>query len=217
MTTTVPGPAQPEPAPAPAPEATVAAKAWIPVTPVSLPVPSNDLGLERAEYFDERKLLIEARTRGYQRVDQMVTAGAAGALVLSINFLDKLAPAGTPVQSAVLLAAGWGALLVCLALSLFSHYFSGKSFDCEMARLNARTHGKKEPSNRWRTCNSWSTWGSMILIVVGIGFLAAFAFVNAPFRRGVTTMANPTETKVPPAPTKKGEPPWTPPRPPVKP
>jgi hypothetical protein len=214
MTTTVSGSPQPDAAPAPAqPPA-----GWPSVLPVPLPVPapSNDAALERAEYFDERKMLIDARTRGYQRVDQMITAGAAGALVLSINFLDKLAPAGATVQWSVLLALGWGALLACLALSLFSHYFSGKSFDCEMARLDARTHGRKEPATRWGTCNNWSTWGSMILIVIGIGFLAAFAFVNAPFRRGESTMTKPTETKVPPTTVKKGEPAWTPPRPPRK-
>ena len=43
----------------------------------------NILTLTDQQYFEERKLLLEARQRGYQRAEQMITGGATGALVWS--------------------------------------------------------------------------------------------------------------------------------------
>lgn len=55
------------------------------VTPEFQPIPYE-------HFIAERHKIIDARARSYQRTDQLVTGGAAGALVLSITFLEKLAP-----------------------------------------------------------------------------------------------------------------------------
>jgi hypothetical protein len=139
--------------------------------------------LSREEYFAERRLLIEARQRGYQRVDQMIIGGATGALLLSITFLEKFVPA-TTAGHVVLLLAAWLLLLVCLSLGLFGQYSSARAFGCEIDRLEASIHGEPVPANRWAACNMVCGAVSAILLVIGIALLAAFAYQNAPFKKG---------------------------------
>lgn len=137
--------------------------------------------LSREEYFAERQLLIGARQRSYQRADQMVVGGATGALLLSITFLEKIASSPIVTRSSVLVGA-WVVLLVCLSTSLFAQYSSGRAFDCEIARLEALIHGEPAPTNSWAVCQTVSSGGAAILLVIGISLLALFAYFNAPFR-----------------------------------
>jgi hypothetical protein len=136
--------------------------------------------LSREEYFAERQLLIEARQRSYQRAEQMIVGGATGALLLSITFLEKLAP-GPGVARPGLLVAAWLILLVCLSVSLLGHYLSARAFDCEMSRLDAKVNGETLPKNKWAACNQACGGASAVFLVVGIALLAWFAFINAPF------------------------------------
>lgn len=146
---------------------------------VSADPPSGQL--ERDEYFEERKLLIEARQQAYLRADQMVIGGATGALLLSITFLEKIVTR-PPVARPALLATAWVALLFCLAMRLFSQFATGRSFDCEIERLNARVHELPEPTNRWASINRAFAVASAAVLVVGIALLARFAYLNAPFK-----------------------------------
>lgn len=136
--------------------------------------------LTREEYFEERKLLIEARSRSYQQVEQMITGGAAGALVLSITFLEKLVTGRTIRESESLIAA-WILLMLTLVVRLFGQYASAKSFDCEMASLNARAHNRPEPRNNWAVAITACGAIGGLLFIAGMVVLARFAYVNAPF------------------------------------
>lgn len=148
-----------------------------------VPAPRQDFpeGLSRDEYFAERQLLLGARQRSYQRADQMVIGGATGALLLSITFLEKIAPSPVVTRPPLLVCA-WVVLLVCLSASLFGQYSSARAFDCEIARLEALIHGEAAPTNRWAVCQTLSSGTAAILLVAGISLLALFAFLNAPFR-----------------------------------
>ena len=97
----------------------------------------NTSKLTNEQYFEERKLLLAARQRGYQRADQMIVGGATGALVLSITFLRNLGSAAGLLASGWLVSA-WSLLLVTLLLNLLSNYTSAKSFNVEILRLGAR-------------------------------------------------------------------------------
>ena len=134
------------------------------------------------EYFAERKLLLEARQRGYQRADQMITGGATGALVLSITFLRNLGSVAGLQASKWWLIIAWGLLLLTLLLSLLSNYASAKSFDVEILRLESWSHGERLPANPWAACTLWSGPIIAVLFVVGIAALAFFAYANAPFQ-----------------------------------
>lgn len=142
--------------------------------------PSGPYPLTPEQYTSERSLLIEARQRAYQRTDQMITGGAAGALLLSITFLEKLVPTPPVVRPDLLLGA-WLTLLVGLSASLLGQFATAKSFDCEMEGLNAYARGLPEPSNRWAFWTQLTMWLSAILLLLGIGRLALFAYANGPF------------------------------------
>lgn len=57
------------------------------------------------QFIAERHKIIDARSRTQQRVDHLVTGGAAGALVVSITFLEKIAPNPAPESRPLLLGA----------------------------------------------------------------------------------------------------------------
>ena len=145
----------------------------------------NTPDLTNEQYFEERKLLLAARQRGYQRADQMIVGGATGALVLSITFLRNLGSAAGLLASEWLIFA-WFLLLVALLLNLLSNYTSAKSFDVEILRLEAWLHEGKlpanQPANQWAVRTRWCGLITGLLFVVGIAALAFFAYKNAPFQ-----------------------------------
>ncbi len=141
----------------------------------------NTPELTNEQYFEERKLLLAARQRGYQRADQMIVGGATGALVLSITFLRNLGSAAGLLASGWLVFA-WFLLLVTLLVNLLSNYTSAKSFDVEILRLEARLHKEKLPENQWEPRTLWCGWSAGLLFVGGIVALAIFAYKNAPFQ-----------------------------------
>lgn len=147
----------------------------------AVPLDDTSEKLGRDEYFAERKLLIEARQGAYQRTDQMVLGGATGALLLSITFLEQIAPSPSVIRPDLLIAA-WLSLLGCLSVRLAGQYFSACSFDCEIERLNARQHDETEPKNQWAKGVRIAFVVGSALLVTGIGLLARFAYLNAPFR-----------------------------------
>ena len=140
--------------------------------------------LTNQQYFEERKLLLEARQRGYQRADQMITGGATGALVLSITFLRNLGSVAG-LQASEWLISAWVLLLFTLLLSLLSNYASAQGFDVEILRLESRLHGERLPPNPWTAYTRWSGPIIAVLFVVGIGALAFFAYENALQPQGV--------------------------------
>ena len=141
----------------------------------------NTPELTNEQYFEERKLLLAARQRGYQRADQMIVGGATGALVLSITFLRNIGSAAGLLASGWLVSA-WSLLLVTLLLNLLSNYTSAKSFNVEILRLEARLHKEDLPANQWEARTLWCGWIAGLLFVVGIVALAIFAYKNAPFQ-----------------------------------
>lgn len=135
-----------------------------------------------SDYLEERRRLIEARQRAEQRTDHLVTTGAAGALVLSITFLENIAPAPVATSRPFLIAA-WAILLVCLALNLASTIISRRAFDDAVDTFD-RVFLEGEPGSAHSvasTLTGYLGWASAIAFVVGIALLAWFALLNVDF------------------------------------
>ena len=146
---------------------------------------SSTQHLTRAEYFAERGLLLQARQSGYERAEQMIVGGATGALILSITFLERIAPAATATYPSLLVVA-WVLLLGCLVASLSGNYASARAFDAEIDRLEASLHTEPIPANAWATCTRVLGIIGSTLLVAGISLMAWFAYLNAPFNQGGT-------------------------------
>lgn len=134
-------------------------------------------------FLAERQRIVEARQRAQQRFDQIVSTGAAGALVLSITFLEKLAPNPDPESKPILLIA-WLALLISLGANFLSHLFGQRAFDnyireFDRAYVN-RTHCDHESAAS--SAARWADGTSAVAFVIGVIFLAWFSVSNLPFK-----------------------------------
>lgn len=129
----------------------------------------------RREYFEERKMLIEARGRGYQRLEQMVSGGAAATLIFSITSSDKLIEQPRP-YSAELISLAWLILLLSLSISLAAQYTSARAFTHELGVLNRAIDANRP--NRWQQWNAFTGITSTVLFVIGISLIAIAAFTS---------------------------------------
>ena len=135
------------------------------------------------EYLRQRHAFVEAGQRGRQRLDQLLVAGATGALVLSVTFLERIAP--TPVAaSRPLLLVGWVVLLLALGVSMLGFEASSRAFEEGVRSLDR--HQKSglayDPTtNPWDRRTAQLNRVSLVLFFAGIVLLVAFAFVNVPF------------------------------------
>lgn len=137
----------------------------------------------REEFLAHRQRIIEARQRAQQRLDQLVVTGASGALVLSVTFIEKIAPSPAPA-SRWLLAFAWGLLLTSLLAALLSHAASAKAFDLTMAHLDACYEAEvpvSQPVPWIDYVTRAFNWLTILCFVGGMGALVRFAFVNVPF------------------------------------
>jgi hypothetical protein len=137
------------------------------------------------EYLRQRQAFIEAGQRGRQRLDQLLIAGASGALVLSVTFLEKIAP--NPVlRSRPYLLAGWVILLLALALSMLGFEASTRAFSEGVRGLDRQVLTGKlyDPTtNVWDRRTAGLNRASLAAFFIGMALLVLFAFLNVPFQR----------------------------------
>jgi hypothetical protein len=137
------------------------------------------------EYLRQRQSFVEAGQRGRQRLDQLLIAGATGALVLSVTFLEKIAP--NPVlRSRPYLLAGWAILLLALALSMLGFEASTRAFAEGVRGLDRQVLSGElyDPTtNVWDRRTAHLNRASLAAFFVGMALLVLFAFLNVPFQR----------------------------------
>ncbi|MEE8494833.1 MAG: hypothetical protein V3S25_12375 [Nitrospirales bacterium] len=135
-------------------------------------------------FLKERQRIVDARQRVQQRTDQLVTTGAAGALVLSITFLEKIAPSPL-VSSRPLLIWAWVLLLLALLANLSASFASQKAFDdfldaFDQSFTEQRSFHQTGKSHHVAT---WLSRAGAVAFVLGVATLALFGLINAPFQR----------------------------------
>jgi hypothetical protein len=129
-------------------------------------------------FLVERQRFIDGRQRVQQRVDQLVTGGAAGALALSITFVEKLAPS-VLAWTRLLLLGAWGTLALSLCLSLISHYVSVRAFDATIVEFDrCYQHAAEFHSPASTRYAQVISYGAAATLIGGVLLLAAFAFLN---------------------------------------
>ena len=137
------------------------------------------------EFLKERARMIDARQRVQQRTDQLITAGAAGALVLSITFLEKIAPSPDP-STRWFLFGSWISLLVALGLNLGAHYLAPYAFDAAIKAFDESfVNGKPyELGSRAQKVSERMGRLGAICFAVGVALLALFSSLNVNFTGG---------------------------------
>ena len=160
---------------------------------------ASKLPLAREDYLKHRDATIAAYTSSITEYDRLVTWASAGALGVSISFLEKF---GTNAdrRTAWMLATAWGLLAASFGLSLWSQYTSSRLHSWRRQELDhcqtpieerkhewqSRAARLEKSSRRYGKATRWMTFLSGIALVGGIVSIAAFAFLNAPFRDPAT-------------------------------
>ena len=130
-------------------------------------------------YLDERGSLIEAARLGAQQFDKAVLTLAAGALAISITFLDKICP--QPEKGTIfILCSSWACFILSMLSTLFSFLVSQKACFKQIDILEKRQQDSSQeaPRNGWASMTWVLNWCSILLFAAGIGLLAYFSFLN---------------------------------------
>lgn len=142
--------------------------------------------LQYDSYCSQRAHLCAASLEVSGRYDQLITTLAGGALVLSIGFLEKIAP-HPHANTKHLIGLAWASLipsLVCGASSILaSQYAIDRQLgilDKENLPSEAKSSQEKKDKNRLVSFVHGLNVLSIITFVAGIIFLCLFAFKNLP-------------------------------------
>lgn len=114
--------------------------------------------------------------------ENKLSAISAGALGLTLTFLEKIIPLENSI-SAIFLIIGWTFLVLTLLLNLISHmiskHFSHKTLlDLDKSKTSRQykvTYFKVIKRNKKIDCLNWI---SVITIILGISFIVLFSSVN---------------------------------------
>jgi hypothetical protein len=156
---------------------------------------------DRTEFFNsctaERNRLIETRTDQSKTYDQTILTFSAGAIALSITFVEKIAP--TPAVP-VLLYVAWCFFGLAVLSVVLSFLASQRAFQLEIdavtARWNAAVAAENAPAaegttadtpkpatrlaNRFTAYTRYLNYSSGGLFVAGIVFFVLFGVCNWP-------------------------------------
>lgn len=142
---------------------------------------NHDKQKEYEVYLEERKLSIEAERGTAQQFDKAILTLAAGALALSITFINQIAPYPKP-ESIYFLIGAWSLFCLSMLSTLISFLTSQKA--CRNARdiLDEIFHNDKQ--NNITKDNKAATWTnrlnycSIALFIWGVILLIIFSAMN---------------------------------------
>jgi hypothetical protein len=135
------------------------------------------------QYLATRDRYIDGLEKSFQRIDEIVVAGAAGTLALSITFVHDIAPHPL-LSTAWLLDAGWALLLLALSAALLSHMIGMSALRVAISHLDNDYRNKTYsplPESARQKVSIGLDWISAIALGLGILALVSFARLNINF------------------------------------
>ncbi len=133
-------------------------------------------------YLEERKALVQAEKEGSQQFDKAILTLAAGALAISITFINQITPHPKP-ETICILAWGWIAFGMSLIFTLVSFFTSQKACRRQRTILQYDFFDKKESElneqkNNWAIGTKIFNFLSILAFVIGVIFLGSFSISN---------------------------------------
>lgn len=121
-----------------------------------------------------RTWLVQTLAEAHKEYDKTVTTLSAGALVLSITFLDDIAP--SPARARCLLVVAWVAFSASLLSTLVSFATSQHTLRLRIKEIDDDLDpDRADAANRW---TAGLNYAAAVLLFIGVVFLALFAFQN---------------------------------------
>src|SRR5438876_11182968 len=137
--------------------------------------PTQDAHERRAAYLAERRALIDSEQRSSEQFDKGVLTLAAGALAVSLVFLEKIAPK-PPHHSVAASYLAWVALIASLLSTLAS--FLTSQHACRRAVHILESPEPAAETNWWARITMSLNWIYIAAFVAGISALAYFSIKN---------------------------------------
>ena len=133
-------------------------------------------------YLDENKSLVAGEETSADHFDKNILTLAAGAIAISLVFLEKIAP--HPQESTLFnLRCAWGGLVASLLLTLSSFltsqqaYRQQRTINDEIFFANPSSKFSKK-INWWAHTTKLLNWASIFAFIFGLGMLVWFGFLN---------------------------------------
>lgn len=140
--------------------------------------PSTETSTERNSssiFLENFKSTRDLANDAFKTFDKSIISLAAGALFLTITFVEKLAP--EPVAT-ILLKCSWGAFAVALLSIVTSQATSARSLTCQAQNLIAEEFGHECRRNRWEKPTDILNWTAILSFAAGVILFALFGSVN---------------------------------------
>lgn len=135
-------------------------------------------------YFRERTKLIEIETKSAEQYDKAMLTLSAGALALSITFVEKIAPNPDPNTNWLI---GWSWICFIIAMLGTVSSFLTSQAACRKQRdlWDKRVKGINttpidQEKNSFSDATRWFNGSSFFFFFVGVILLAIFSFENLP-------------------------------------
>ena len=133
-------------------------------------------------YIDERKALVDGEQSSAENFDKNIITLAAGALGISLIFIEKIAPDPNK-QTLIYLYLAWGSLLLSLLATLSGlltsqHSYSRARDILEDEFFPQQAENGNSKKNRWAAWTHFFNWTSIAAFIVGTAMLAFFSIQN---------------------------------------
>lgn len=134
--------------------------------------------------YKHRDYLLQVAERTQTGIDKTLVTLACGALGVSLIVIKERAAATHADSSVPMPMFAWGALLVCLACSLFSMLSSGRLIQAEIASVDRMIREKAErvchrrSRDLWAAATRWANRLALLSLLVGVLLVLVFASEN---------------------------------------
>lgn len=135
---------------------------------------------EYQTYLEERKQLIAAERDTAQQFDKAILTLAAGALGLSITFINTIAPS-PKACSKLFLVSAW--ILFCFSLLSTLISFLTSLSACRKQRDILDDDIMEKNNNKSNNATNWTNWLNYFSIgffIIGVISLVVFSIINLP-------------------------------------
>jgi hypothetical protein len=134
-------------------------------------------------YLQERKDLIKAEHSMYERFDKAILTLSAGALGISVTFINQIAP-NPKVSTWGWIFTAWLSFSLSILSTLISFLVSQKACRrqieiCEKVLLEKEN---SDQQNKLADLTQWFNYIAIVLFIIGIFALIIFCLKNLPFR-----------------------------------
>jgi len=129
-------------------------------------------------YINERNSLVEAIKSSSNQFDKAILTLVAGALALSLTFVDKISP--TPISTEYILTA-WILFSLSLLFTLISFLTSRLACEKQIENLESEYFDGIESNklkNPFGVTTSILNYASILLFLLGVVFLILFCWEN---------------------------------------